>query len=278
MGKADNKRNGLLDYLFQQSISLLLGLFVTGVFAWSVAYLAFGYQDEMNELGDISFKSQTLDEDLKDENKMLAVCLHGWFSTPDHMDKQNAYIHYLTEHATEPQLDQKFYSEALDWYDESITQLYQEKGEIAGYQFHQDIATVYQQGYLDYYTAQITILQSMIDLIVNWDHESQVERRGRIFPILTQFHEFESSMYKLDELGDQLISQNKFDLKQLKDELADLLNKTRQAMLKRDLAIGGVMLGIVLLVFLVWYGIKSQGNKKDAVAEVRGANSKKQKR
>lgn len=262
MKRNDNKQSGFLDYVFNQSIGLLLGLLITGFFAWSVMYLAVIYPNEKYELNHEVFERQALHNEMDNEIEMNNIFLQGWFSGPDHLNKQILYIDYFEKHKTDEQLEPAFLSDALDWCEKSLTQLYNEKGKIEGYEFTGDINISEQQSYLELYAVQIDILQNIFDLMVNWNQESQVDRRERASSLLTQFHKYESSFEKLVQLGEQSVSQSELELMQYKHNYN---NQIGQIALKKSLATIGVVLGTALLAFLTWYGIRFRGNAEESI-------------
>lgn len=277
MGNSKGKTNSLLDAIFQQSISLLLGVFITGILVWSCSYLAVTYQNEQNDISEQLLEIQMQTAEVKVENEMSTVFVNGWFSNlEDALQKQALYLTYLESYKTNPQLDSNLISNVLDWHDKAINELYIELGKVSGYKISRDIGVANQRSLIELYTLEINILQNIRELTASWDKLTIEEREQKLKNIDGQNQQISSLAAQMTSLGGQSVAQTQLEWQQVENKFIDLQNRHDQIQLKRNAAVIGVILGFALLIFLIWYGVKSQ-SKKDAVQKKeKGAAPKKQ--
>jgi len=176
----------------------------------------------------------------------------GWFANKDNYEKLNAIYIELIKQKENERLDPDLVEESIKWYQDIITQLISEKGEIKGVVFeHKGIKTE-QENILKAYELQIKLTEELFETITKWSEEDIKEHQKRLDLIETILKESLELSNSSKQYTLQLQAQ--LEAEKVQKELdAELIEEEfRKFRLKLTLSSIGVSTGFVALIILIW--------------------------
>jgi hypothetical protein len=235
--------------ILESSISYIVTFFFSVVLIGSFTYLAFQANADLIATSQFEIDLQKQTNELDAATRINDIFNKGWFSKQSNWDDLNNTVKRLAENKQDAKLEPNYRQELISFVTQSQMQLAAELGQVQGIYVTPEPIKHHQEIIVDVYQQTIIVFKTLEDMISRWNHETPDTR--------TEY--FRTMQYAmLQASGDFKAQQNS-----IQDELAyfevenknaekvyrEGMDKLRQARLRVNLSIAGIVAGVLILVF-----------------------------
>jgi hypothetical protein len=168
-----------MKWLFGSVITKIVIALIMLVVVGGTGYILFGYNEDSSKINKMILDMDNVISQEEAFNDMLNIFANGWNKSSDNnWDKISKIITKAKTTIGIPlsSLDEKFVAESSNILSAAITRLNFERGSVQGFQFHDKFLQRGQSVFVSIYDTKIKAIESLRELILNWDTTSNNNR------------------------------------------------------------------------------------------------------